>query len=157
MKHNRGLVFILFFMISFALYSQTYEVEYYYDAAGNRIERNIIYLSSSTADSENGNGVGSYADTHEQTDYLSETLSENMKFSIYPNPVTSVLNLDITSDSPVLCRYQIINSAGSVLQSGKLNAGTNLIHFDNYPEGAYLLQIQDEKNQPLKEYKIVKQ
>ncbi len=146
MKTNSILFFIAFFFPAITLYSQTYEVEYYYDAAGNRIEREIIYLPVNYASSQF---------TSNEQDTLHNVLSENLSVDIYPNPVLSVLHVKLNGKCGNVF-FSVFNNNGKQLNKGQLNKGENSVSFENFASGIYYLKII-RNDRTLKNYKIVKQ
>ncbi|WP_269222884.1 starch-binding protein [Flavobacterium sp. IMCC34518] len=79
-----------------------------------------------------------------------ETLTETTSISIFPNPVSS--QLQVSSSSAVL-DYQILSINGIMIQAGK--AVNNTIDMSNLNNGLYFIQIRFENGQEYKQ-KIIK-
>jgi len=79
----------------------------------------------------------------------------NAKFITYPNPVTDVLNVDITDISSEVT-ISILSLEGKVLQTHK-NKGTNtvILNLSQLPQGIYLCRYSNALE--IKTVKIIKQ
>ncbi len=71
------------------------------------------------------------------------------KLSVYPNPVTNLLNIESTTQIDEIAIYNI---DGKLISSFAGN--TNQIDFSNYPKGTYLVIITTEKM--IKTQKVIK-
>jgi hypothetical protein len=58
----------------------------------------------------------------------------------YSNPSTGLLTVDWSGDDPV--SYLLLNSSGTVIASGQLLNGTQLLDISGYPGGLYILKVQ---------------
>ena len=65
--------------------------------------------------------------------------------SLYPNPVVSVLNLNINSNL-VNQPYVIIDGLGRVVLNGKLNEVENTINVEQLSKGIYYLKLSDNNS-----------
>lgn len=106
--------------------------------------------------STQGSGTGSSNDPFgpngvQGSDASISELSE-AKFSIYPNPVLSQLNIQF--ETPKDYDWQLINSYGQVIMKGK-GQNSTIIDMIDLSSGLYLVTIQDCENTLTK--KIVKQ
>lgn len=114
-----------------------------YDAAGNRIEREVIYYQG---------GAKSAQVTHEEE----EEPEFDKGLNVYPNPATHSIYLTINED--VLQSKQqelyVFDMLGKLLYQTKFLEETNRIDVSQWPEGNYILKlIFDNKH---KEWIIVK-
>ncbi len=73
-----------------------------------------------------------------------ELKSENY-FSVYPNPITDVLNIVFTSEHQASTAV-LQNSAGQVLLSQSLNSINNQLDMSKLPKGVYFLTVSNEHN-----------
>src|SRR5262249_19800893 len=60
---------------------------------------------------------------------------------VYPNPVTDVLNVNITNSQDNNTRAKLFDAQGKLIYSNNLISGTNTINMVNLPKGIYLLQL----------------
>ncbi len=75
------------------------------------------------------------------------------KISLYPNPVSEVLNISgITQNT----KYRLLNVTGACLQQEVLLPGTAVISLKNFPTGFYILELTDESNGK-RVYKVIKE
>lgn len=71
--------------------------------------------------------------------------SEN--FSIYPNPATAEINLQIKNIAAAPSTISILNSLGEIVYSKAISNELNsTIDVSRLPSGVYVLQVQDQKN-----------
>ncbi len=67
---------------------------------------------------------------------------------IYPNPVTDILNINLTTDTEGKISYDVINNAGQsvIFKSLVLKSGSNLLdlNLSNLPSGIYYLRFEEK-------------
>ncbi|WP_177192098.1 Ig-like domain-containing protein [Chitinophaga arvensicola] len=74
---------------------------------------------------------------------------------VYPNPSSSTFNVKMTSPSKTPALLMIVNNAGSVIYSTKINAGTNYQVGGHMKPGVYYIKISQGTQS--KTMKVVKQ
>ena len=74
---------------------------------------------------------------------LSE-LKEN-KITLYPNPTTHNLNLQVESN--IFVRYDVIDPAGKLLFSNQITSDNTVINVSELVDGIYLIRLYDTQNQ----------
>ncbi len=82
-----------------------------------------------------------------------------LSLKVFPNPVSSVLNLEVLSENYLNenkeLSYQFFDINGRLLRSSKINESLTEISVSDFPPATYFLQvIQQSKN--IKTFKIVK-
>jgi hypothetical protein len=60
---------------------------------------------------------------------------------VYPNPVTDVLNINITNSQDNSTRAKLFDANGKLIYSNNMISGTNTVNMLNWPKGIYLLQL----------------
>jgi len=65
----------------------------------------------------------------------------NRQVFVYPNPVTDVLNINITNSQDHSTRAKLFDANGRLIYSNNMISGTNTVNMVNYPKGIYLLQL----------------
>ena len=78
---------------------------------------------------------------------------QNQNISIYPNPVSSILNIDISNNTNVTVTISSI--AGTILKEIYTESKNLNIDVSNFQSGVYFVSISDENT--VKKYKILKQ
>lgn len=77
---------------------------------------------------------------------------EVVSFTIYPNPVNDVVNIDAGSEGSV----KIYSLSGQLLISQLIGKGVNSINVSDLNQGAYLMQFSDENGNSSTEKLLVK-
>lgn len=113
------------------------------------------YLTSGTYTIQLTANKCGISDTTFQTVNITITLGvseiNQTNLNIYPNPVSTTLNLE--RDLPNEITYIIVSVTGQVLQKGIIN--NSEINVSSFPEGIYFLQLFD-KGKPLGQQKFIK-
>lgn len=148
MKAIKCFTFLL--LMSFATISKAQTtILFSYDAAGNRVEREIVFGKSSKANSN------SNLDTASSAKPFIEMMGK-MKITIYPNPTKGQLSVEITNmPADVSGEIRIYNIAGNVIHYQKTLGPSNPFDFSIYPTGIYVLYIKVGQNES--KWKIIKQ
>ena len=73
---------------------------------------------------------------------------------VYPNPVTDILNINITNAQDNETEASLFDNSGRLVHSSKLVSGTNSINMTKFPKGVYLLTLKN--NNEIQNIKIVK-
>ena len=161
--YSKILLTAVLALLSTLIYCQsnTISFEYDYDAAGNRISRTIINMSKSciidtTFVSEDDN-IRQKIANYENLENLEklETKLEDMRITLYPNPVKELLHVEINGlqDTPKVS-YQLIDMNGRIVENNTFNSEKSDISFHNKQSGVYILRLLINGN--YKEYKILR-
>jgi hypothetical protein len=85
---------------------------------------------------------------YSKTVKLQKNIGGINSISIFPNPSTSIFNLNINVNEESTIKYTISNAVGKVIQSNtlELNNGLNtqLINLSSYDKGIYFVTIENE-------------
>ena len=76
--------------------------------------------------------------------------------TVFPNPVSSSLQLDVKGDVRTNLSFQIFDINGKLVLNRKLESLPGLINMESYVSGTYLLKVYQEEGEPVKTFKIVK-
>lgn len=129
---KKANVLFLFLFILLPIQSQN-KLKYTYDAAGNRIKKEII-ISPSTRSA------------NVELSVYEEQISERT-IKIYPNPTKGNLQIDISGgDIPKGSLIQIYNMSGALVSQVKDVVSTNKLDISSYPQGIYILRITLDKD-----------
>lgn len=74
--------------------------------------------------------------------------------SIFPNPSTDALNIKVSDYENIT--YSMYDAAGRLVRSGELSSVLTEVNVQNLETGSYQLQLVDEKNNTLKNFKLLK-
>ena len=138
---------------SIAIFAQEQAIEFTYDAAGNRTERNVIELKmpdKSVRDSNREQNAESLEQKNINNNVYTEQLGEK-KISIYPNPTSGELTVVIRQTTAhgagahgsgqTNARIEVFSPVGEkVFGKNKIGNKTK-IDLLKLPDGVYVLKI----------------
>ena len=78
---------------------------------------------------------------------IEEAAHQQPEFSVYPNPTTGVVTVDLSAFQTPQARLQVYNANGQVVQTLELNTlenATERLDLSNYQNGIYLIRLQAE-------------
>ncbi len=140
-------IFCLFvaLFISVSAYSQT--VSFDYDDSGNRTSRNVISLKSN---------FQSKSKIETDANKTIDDIIGTTKISIFPNPVTLFLNVNIQSESVDFnANVKVIDQSGHVIISQEYSDTNFQLDFSNLSTGIYFMVI--ELGEEHTKWKIIKE
>ena len=110
----------------------------------------IFYFSFTGASAQTTSGELSYL--------RNSTLLEKNKVSLYPNPATDFLNVEVSNTELKGVTLKVYNIIGNVVNAEVEVLGDNryFIRLKDLPPGYYLLAIKDGSNQINETYKFLK-
>lgn len=117
-------------------------IKFYYDIAGNQTERKVVCINCARL----------------STSLTNEDFIVDEKISYYPNPVKEELFINWKNKENEVVKYlEVYNLNGQLLHNinDLKNTETASVHFQSYPEGIYLVNINFE-NGTQQTLKIVK-
>jgi hypothetical protein len=142
MKKLSTLIMLL--LVAFSLSAQTFE--YTYDAAGNRVKRQMVYMKSL----ESKDSLSDVENTP-----VPEQLGE-MTINVFPNPVEQRLNVNITNlPADAIGKLCIFDMGGRELMNRANLSSANTFDMSTLPAGLYILRLTAGNDQ--KEWKIIKE
>lgn len=83
-------------------------------------------------------------------------LATNLEISSYPNPTTSILNIELNDFKPNIIEYRLYNISGNQIKTGLITNRITKININNLPIATYILKVKNKKNQKEKTFKIIK-
>ena len=140
MKHLKPTLTLSFLLLTGMLFAQ--DIEYGYDAAGNRISRKEIQMG----------GAGPQAPVQDKVG--------EMDVSIYPNPTQNTLtvNMDVSEldekDQQAQAKMYLFDLTGKQILIRTVSTSSTQMDLSNQPPGGYILRIQ--KGKTFSEWKINK-
>jgi hypothetical protein len=140
-KHKLLLIFLL---LSTTGILRSQNIAYYYDNAGNRIERTIV-MSSALRSAEESSDVTAVED-----------LIADHAVKIYPNPTQGMLAVEIANFTDDLSvDFLLTNASGRVIDRQQATSGYQTFNLSNQVPGIYLLRIRIED--AVTTWKIIKE
>ena len=160
MKHNKEHIIIILLIIlsSFKIMAQQAINASGANATGSG--GSVGYSVGQVLYTTNSGSNGSSAQGVQQPYEISTTLSlpeanDIRLMSVYPNPTTNRVVLNVGNYGTTNLSLQFIDSNGRILLENKIiNIETNL-DIENYPVAIYFLKVMD-KNSAIKIFKIIK-
>ena len=98
---------------------------------------------------------GFHQSTYEISTATETPLGSELNITVYPNPTTDYLMLEVGQPDLKGMQYQILDLKGSVLENKNLSNDLERLDFSVFPNGIYLIIIKQE-NQVIKSFKIIK-
>ena len=74
-----------------------------------------------------------------QTNTADNPYEQEIKLTVYPNPVVNLLNVEINTNESI--QYEIISILGETLLSDRVGSGTHIIDISELPSNIYFLRI----------------
>lgn len=118
-----------------------------YDAVDNTPETGISYYRLKQVDI-----IGK--STYSKSIAVSITPTEK-ELKVYPNPTTTILNLQISDATSRSLTYTLYTINGKLIEQQQINSNTTTITTSGLANGTYLLQVKD-KSTLIKSFKIIK-
>jgi len=97
---------------------------------------NVVY-NVMAASAEGCTITAAFTQNVEACTGVNEVGSTGNVFILYPNPASGILNIEMDSENEI----EIVNVAGQVVYSGRLNSGKHQVETRNLPGGIYLVKI----------------
>lgn len=148
----KKIFFVIGFILCWNVCKAQPEVEYTYDNAGNRIQRNIIVVGGMVQN----NGDGVMQQTLEEQLHIED--EGDILFNLYPNPTYA--DVDITIDYQNVSQQTVTMSLydinGKLLEGKQVSDLRHHISLQNYPVGIYYLRIASLDHKTMKEIKIIR-
>ncbi len=132
-------VMLLFLLPVSYIFSQE-DVEFGYDAAGNRASSHVIMMHAVNA---------------ELADSVYYDAFPGLTASIYPNPTTGIINVELNGlEEGQSADISLYNRANQKLLESKIVRDFTVINIENQPAGIYLMVIVSGGKKS--EWKIIK-
>ena len=87
---------------------------------------------------------------------IDPTLFPELQLSVYPNPVSTSLRLQISGDRLQNLTYMLFNIEGKAVLIKEIENSPELIQIEQFSSGTYLLKVLKD-NTPLKTFKVIKE
>ena len=114
----------------------------------------IVYTTNTGSNGSVAQGVQQAYEISVVTDIKNET-KINMSLVVFPNPTTSLLNLQIADLKTEQLTYQLTDALGKLIIENKITESSTQINMNAQAEAIYFLNVL-ESNQTVKTFKIIK-
>jgi len=143
------------------LFGQTVDyIEFTYDYAGNRTERNVIYLRApeDSVMQKIENPVKDAINTHQtgNEEVIYKELLGEQEISIFPNPTRGEITVEITNlQQTAQAILEVFSLAGESVFSENMLQNKTVVDLSKLPPGVYILKILLDSK--LSTWKIIKE
>ncbi len=130
---------ICFFLFVAPVFSQTYEIHYGYDNAGNRIIRQKVQVVK----------------IKKQERLIVDSLPV---CKVYPNPASEYINIEIENYFEEFALLEVVNSSGQVVLTDQVRNSYLQVSVSEFRPGVYFirLELKDAEGESyLEEYKLL--
>jgi hypothetical protein len=86
---------------------------------------------------------------------LNSLLQNDLNYSIYPNPTSGIINIDLENKNNRLIKIELLNAIGQVIMTETYESNRFTFNLHNYPAGIYFIKII-EQNKVIALEKIIK-
>jgi hypothetical protein len=159
MKHKKGGTLLLLGLAFATSYSQSATLPVGGEAYGSNGE--ISYSVGQTVYTSQIGTNGSVSQGVQQAFEISEVLGLeeatgiNLLLSVYPNPATDNLTLQVEHYSLDQLSYSFYDLNGRLLAENKIVSNQTTITVSGFPSSTYILKVES-KNREIKNFKIIK-
>ena len=84
-----------------------------------------------------------------------EIHSINLEITVYPNPTTNYLTLNVGKAELSTLNFQLYDISGKIIESRKIISNSETIGTENLPSATYFLKVNNNNNE-VKTFKIIK-
>jgi hypothetical protein len=78
-----------------------------------------------------------------------------LNYSIYPNPTSGIINIDLENKNNRLIKIELLNAIGQVIMTETSESNRFTFNLQNYPAGIYFVKLI-EQNRVIALEKIIK-
>jgi hypothetical protein len=86
---------------------------------------------------------------------LNSLLQNDLNYSIYPNPTSGIINIDLENKNNRLIKIELLNAIGQVIMTETSESNRFTFNLQNYPAGIYFVKLI-EQNRVIALEKIIK-
>ncbi|MFI1743033.1 T9SS type A sorting domain-containing protein [Thalassobellus sediminis] len=123
---------------------------------GGSVSYSVGQIMQQNATSSNGTVIKGIQFNFDASSLTVIDLETNLDVSTYPNPTTSILNIQIDDFKPKAMSYKLLDISGKLITSGTIKDKTTMINVNHLEMATYLLKINNTHNHTTKTFKIIK-
>jgi len=161
---KRKILCLLWFAIPLLSMAQS-QVQYEYDASGNRVKRQVVIPLPAPPAPQDSMETKMPASNEletvhfqnvEATELYSVEKIAQTEIKIYPNPTTEKITLEISTWKDLqMGIFKLFSLNGQLLQEQPVHSATTTVSLSGLPAGTYILKVNI--NNRTEDWKIVKQ
>jgi len=138
MNQFQRMVLFILLLIPTAIFAQTYEFTYGYDASGNRTSRTFTLKSATIPQKDS---ISTWQEISEIKPEILEDQINDRKVRIYPNPTSGAVSVEIPElqDLPAIIR--LFGVQGNLIRIFKVKGVFTNVDLSNQPPCMYILKI----------------
>lgn len=161
MKKVKNIIITLFFIgIGYAIQAQTLERVVFSSVASNNDNFQPIVGTPYGASLLGANGSLEVSAEYGQSTYQETTLSikdraEQSNIRVYPNPTSEKINIDLSQLQVSQVVLRLVDINGKLMINKTSSQSLEVLDLQSYPVGAYLLQVEINKNK-VQTFRIIK-
>ncbi len=148
-------IFFIIFLINFSCQSQTI-VKHSYGVFNSTTLNDSLYIIGGQPvngpSSLNQLRHGFFPLTYQ---FLTVPPIEKVKFTVYPNPFSNLIVINIENSESSSYYYEVYNVSGQLILEETLTASQSLINTESFNAGIYFLHLRNGKNK-LSVVKLIK-
>lgn len=123
---------------------------YYYDNAGNRIGRSMLYVKPKSANIDSIESINL-----NKNKFVFQDSLDNLKVLIFPNPTHGELKIEFIGNLPIDgCTIHLYNMAGLEIINQYTTSNFSILDLSEKANGSYILCIVSRQKKS--EWKIIK-
>ncbi len=125
----------------------TQYITFSYDEAGNRIARNIVYVTTPKSADGGENLSSRNPDLTNQPELFVDQLDQK-QIKIYPNPTQGQLKIEIEGEYiPANTQITVVSVQGVPVIQTQMTENPMIIDITPYPDGTYFMTIREHETQ----------
>jgi hypothetical protein len=125
----------------------------YYQSGSGSISWTLGELSTEFYSTSNGDVSQGFQQVIIEETVTGLALYSEMNIDVYPNPTSDQITIHVDKRENLF--YQLMDTNGGVIESGKLLQTETLLKISHFSPGVYILLLQNEQN-PLSVFRIIK-
>ena len=75
---------------------------------------------------------------------LNSLLNNDLNYSLYPNPTSGIINIDIETKNNGLFKIELLNAIGKVIMTETSESNRFTFNLQNYPAGIYFVKLIEQ-------------
>lgn len=142
----KTLILFCFAIVYYFTVSAQDQIVFTYDAAGNRVKREVIYLELQSGEEDSFFSEEKIDEEEIKEIDPNQIVGENYTVNIYPNPTMGELAIQIAPYSDYVGTISLYTGSGVLLQEGALTGEYTKFDISTHANGSYQLVVVVDEN-----------